>query len=407
MTSFTSKPLLQTLHKSLVCKRPLWQLTQRPKVFHYYMDHCPLPVDICRLDIFCTQFILVAIVVIETNKGYKSKETQRKRTGNKNLRSTANKPKPEVKILESWDFAKIFAQNFKVNWHFNNIKSVFFPSFLGFLQLVCLGLWRHFRSHLLPLKLRKWNGFGALHLHDYVNADYLQHLAIQIDVYKGAAAIIDQDIDRLTREISGRFIPKAADAAVRRKAMRSLYGVTGAAAISIGRILREYDRLYGITDLTYDRFLILTSNALYAAAYAGPNLLLVEDPRLQCGREDFERILSRNDLYFLSRMSETYSFISDLAGQPNDKLTTYTTPEVAKIKVKQLKILLKKALTCMRDRQTISGRNLFLAINGLTDAMIRRLDITETLLNHRSQLDDYLYRVLKPQSYRRPYWETP
>ena len=134
-----------------------------------------------------------------------------------------------------------------------------------------------------------------------------------------------------------------------------------------------------MTKFDYPEFLTLTSNALYTAAYAGPQAAQIKSKELDCGEKQFYHVM--NNYPTLWDLSETYEYLPYFeAVNPLEKLSLKTMPSILKIKAKERTINLKKYLKCLYRRGVAASSNLFRAIDTLETITVHRLDVTDRLL---------------------------
>ena len=161
--------------------------------------------------------------------------------------------------------------------------------------------------------------------------------------------------------------------------MENIIRGSAAAAISIGRFLREVARQYALTELDYPELLTIVSNGFYTAAYAAPQISLIKSKDLDCGSKEFYDVLN----YYpeLWDLSETYEYLPYYeAVNPLEKLNVKTMPSVLKLKVKERSIKMKKKLRCLYKRGVAASSNLFRAIDTLAITTVHRLDMTDKIL---------------------------
>ena len=161
--------------------------------------------------------------------------------------------------------------------------------------------------------------------------------------------------------------------------MENIIRGSAAAAITIGRTLREVARQYDLTELDYPEFLTIVSNALYTAAYAAPQIANIKSKELDCGEKEFYHVT--NSYPLLWDLSETYEYLPYFdAVNPLEKLRVKTMPSIMKLKAKEMGIELKKSLKCLYRRGVAASSNLFRAIDTLIITHVHRLDVTDKIL---------------------------
>ena len=162
-------------------------------------------------------------------------------------------------------------------------------------------------------------------------------------------------------------------------------------------------RLYNQHKLTYEGLLTIISNVLVSVGYAAPSLMALVDTKVTCGQLDFENVIHGHRYRFLSMMSETYAFVTDHS-RGETELPVRLRPDVAKLEAAKLGLALKLSLACLRYKKVREGRNLFMAIDGLIEAITARLDMTQKMLDLRSEMVEMLRMKSLP---RQRFWNIP
>ena len=161
--------------------------------------------------------------------------------------------------------------------------------------------------------------------------------------------------------------------------LHNTIGCSAAGSIVVGRTLRETARFYDATEFTYDQILVVMENALKTAAFAAPQIQLLETQELKCGVLDYYQHL--NQYPQLQNLSTTFDFLLHFETvNPLESLHVKIMPAVMKLNAKEMNIDLKLGLKCLYRRSVPASTNLFRAIDTLVTMLIHRLDITNNVL---------------------------
>ena len=223
---------------------------------------------------------------------------------------------------------------------------------------------------------KSWNDFISKYAQTTKDQD---NKRITLKIYTEGLKLMDEDNQQLVGEIANYFIPHARTEVVKAIKLENIIRGSAATAITVGRTFREIARQYDLTTFDYPEFLTLTSNALYTAAYAGPQISQIKSKELTCGKKEFYDVM--NHYPTLWDLSETYEYLPYFeAVNPLERLNVKTMPSIQKLKAKERTIKLKKYLKCLYRRGVAASSNLFRAIETLETITVHRLDVTDKIL---------------------------
>lgn len=212
---------------------------------------------------------------------------------------------------------------------------------------------------------------------------------------------LDAQVFANIKEIEEIRIPEATLGVTRDKFKKNNMFYFTALISASGQFFREIAANWDLQSIDYQAILNTASRQFAGAAYAGTRLMLLVDPRINCGLETFKAVKKSARFQPLFQLPSYYGFLNKrrLVKLPFQYLNIEVIPKVLQVKAALLGIELKDKLACLMEPKVEESSDLIRAIDNLVSAMDKRLQVSDNLvrlLTKRAEISEPVHFVWYP-----------